>query len=98
MTQCSPLEREVARLIVEAVNLEDIEPNDIARDVPLFGVGLGLDSIDALEIALAVTQQYGVQLRSDHPDIRQIFGSLRALALYIEDNRVVLPDSPAASA
>ncbi|UCE90437.1 MAG: acyl carrier protein [Pseudomonadota bacterium] len=98
MTQCSPLEREVARLIVEAVNLEDIEPDDITPDSSLFGDGLGLDSIDALEIALAVSQQYGVQLRSDHPDIRQIFGSLRALACYIEDSRVSLPDSPAASA
>lgn len=98
MAQCSPLERDVARLIVEAVNLEDIEADDIAPDSPLFGDGLGLDSIDALEIALAVSQQYNVQLRSDHPDIRQIFGSLQALARYIEDQRLDLPASPAASA
>ena len=83
----SSLEQEVAELIVEALNLEDIQAEDIEPDAPLFGDGLGLDSIDALEIALAISMKYGFQLRSDDNDNQRIFASLRALSRHIEDNR-----------
>jgi len=81
------MESEVAALIVEALHLE-MAPEDIAPDAPLFGDGLGLDSIDALEIALAVSRRYGFQLRSDDERNGQIFASLRNLAAHIEKNRV----------
>jgi acyl carrier protein len=81
------MESEVAALIVEALHLEML-PEDIAPDAPLFGEGLGLDSIDALEIALAVSRRYGFQLRSDDERNGQIFASLRNLAAHIEKNRV----------
>lgn len=83
----SPLEQEVAEMIIEAVNLEDIEVSDIVPEEPLFGEGLGLDSIDALEISLAVSQRYGFQIKSDDENNRQVFSSLRALAQHIEASR-----------
>ncbi len=84
----SPFEGEVAELIVETVNLGDTDPQSIDPEAPLFGdEGLALDSIDALEIALAVSQRYGFQLRADDPDNTRIFGSLRALSAHIESNR-----------
>ena len=81
------MESEVAALIVEALHLE-MAPEDIAPDAPLLGEGLGMDSIDALEIALAVSRRYGFQLRSDDERNGQIFASLRNLAAHIEKNRV----------
>jgi acyl carrier protein len=80
------LTRELAGLIVEALNLE-VAPADIAADQPLYGEGLGLDSIDILEIALVVSKQYGVQLRADGEDNQRIFGSLRQLAEYVNLHR-----------
>ena len=80
------LTTEVARLIVQALNLE-IAPAEIAPDQPLYGEGLGLDSIDILEIALVVSKQYGVQLRADSEENGRIFGSLRQLAGYITAHR-----------
>jgi acyl carrier protein len=80
------LVREVAGLIVEALNLE-VAPGDIDPDKPLYGEGLGLDSIDILEIALVVSKQYGVQLRADGEENQRIFGSLRQLADYITAHR-----------
>ena len=80
------LMREVARLIVAALNL-DVAPEDIEPDKPLYGEGLGLDSIDILEIALVVSKQYGVRLRADGEDNERIFGSLRQLCLYITAHR-----------
>ena len=82
------LQLELKQLIIEALDLEDISPDDIGDDLPLFGdEGLGLDSIDALEIALAVSRRYGFQLRSDDERNHRIFASLRALSAYIEKNR-----------
>ena len=78
-------EKEVANLIVESLNLEDVEPNDIDPVAPLFGDGLALDSIDALELALAIMQKYSVQLKSDDADVKEVFGSLRSLSAFIED-------------
>jgi acyl carrier protein len=81
------IEPEVAALIVEALHLE-VTAGEIDPEAPLFGEGLGLDSIDALEIALAVSRRYGFQLRSDDEHNGQIFASLRNLAAHIEKNRV----------
>lgn len=84
----TPAERELAELVVSSLNIEGVQPAAIDPDSPLFGEGdLGLDSIDALELALAVSKRYGFQLRSDNPDNRKIFGSLRALSQHIEQHR-----------
>lgn len=82
----SPLEQDVARLIVQTLKLK-IDPASIDPTQALFGDGLGLDSIDALELSLAISQTYGYQLRSNDPDIKVIFSSLRALSKAIETNR-----------
>jgi acyl carrier protein len=82
----SPEELEVAGLIVSALSLES-SPEDIAPEEPLFGAGLGLDSIDALELALAISKKYGVQLRSDDERNHRIFSSLRTLSAHIERAR-----------
>lgn len=74
---------ELAQLIVSAVNLEDVDPATIDADAPLFGAGLGLDSIDALELALEISKRYGVQLKSDDENNKRIFASLRALSDHI---------------
>ena len=77
---------EVAELIVSALNL-DMAASEIEPDAPLFGDGLGLDSIDVLEIALVISKRYGFQLRSDNQDNLRIFSSLRALAAHIASQR-----------
>src|SRR5215475_4800165 len=77
---------EVAGLIVQALNL-DIAAAEIEPDAPLSGEGLGLDSIDILEIALVVSKQYGVQLRADSEENERIFASLRQLAEYVNAHR-----------
>jgi acyl carrier protein len=87
MSQQSSAEHRLAQLIVDSLNLEGIEATAIEPEAPLFGDGLGLDSIDALELALAISKQYGFQLRSDNPDNRQIFASLRALSAHVEQHR-----------
>ncbi len=74
----TPLESEVAGLIVETLDLK-IEPAHIEPEAPLFGTGLGLDSIDALELSLAISRAYGYRLRSDDPHVTETFSSLRAL-------------------
>ncbi len=80
------LQREVAALLVEALNLE-ISPESIDPQAPLYGEGLGLDSIDILEVALVVSQRYGFQLRSDDEDNVRIFTSLASLAEHIGTHR-----------
>ena len=82
----TPLETEIARLVVEAVNLET-PAEAIDPEAPLYGEGLGLDSIDMLEIALAIGKQYGVELRADDEANRDIFASLRRLALHVAEHR-----------
>lgn len=77
---------ELAGLIAAELNL-DVPPGDIAPEAPLYGEGLGLDSIDILELALVVSRRYGVRLRSDHEDNAVIFGSLSNLARFIAQNR-----------
>ncbi|CUQ65186.1 phosphopantetheine-binding protein [Candidatus Nitrospira inopinata] len=82
----SPIEGDLAELIVRTLKLK-IDPMSIQPEAPLFGEGLGLDSIDALELSLAISQTYGYQLKSSDPEIKAIFSSLRALAKAIEKNR-----------
>jgi acyl carrier protein len=84
--QTTAFESELAALIVQALNLE-ISPDEIDPGAPLFGEGLGLDSIDMLEIALAISKKYGFKLRSDDADNERIFASLRALTAHIEKHR-----------
>ena len=79
-------ESEIARFIVETLNLE-VAPDAIAPQDPLYGDGLRLDSIDVLELALAVSKRYGFQMRSDDPDNVTIFASLRNLAAHIAARR-----------
>ena len=86
MAHTSPLESEVAELIVRTLFLK-IDPATIDPSEPLFREGLGLDSIDALELALAISQKYGYKLRSDDPDIAKVFSSLQTLCESIEKNR-----------
>ena len=80
-------QREVAGLLVEALNL-DITADSIDPQAPLYGEGLGLDSIDILEVALVVSQRYGFQLRSDDEDNIRIFTSLASLTEHITTHRV----------
>lgn len=87
MAQQTPAEHELAEIIVDSLNLEGHAAADIEPEAPLFGGDLGLDSIDALELALAISKRYGLQLRSDHPDNKRIFSSLRELSAYIEQQR-----------
>jgi acyl carrier protein len=77
-------ESRLADLIVEVLNLEDIKPEDIGPTQPLFDSGLGLDSIDALEIAVAIAQNYGVHLKAEDEKTREIFLDIRTLALYLQ--------------
>lgn len=80
------LQREVAELIVRALNL-DVAADAINPDDPLYGDGLGLDSIDVLEVALVISKHYGLQLRANGEDNQQIFRSLRSLTQYISTQR-----------
>lgn len=77
---------EVAALIVEALNL-DVKPEEIDSDEPLYGEGLGLDSIDMLEISLVISKRYGFQLKSDSENNVKIFASLRSLSEHIASQR-----------
>lgn len=87
MSNLTPMQLEVAALIVASLNLE-VAPAEIAPDAPLFYDGLGLDSIDALELALEIVQNYGFELRAEDEDNSRIFASLRTLTEHIESNRV----------
>jgi len=84
MSEKSTLEMEVGHMMVDALKLEDITAEDIDPEAPLFSDGLGLDSIDALELSMAVSQRYGFQLRSND---KQVFSSLRSLSEHIEQHR-----------
>lgn len=79
-------ELELARLIVSALNLE-LQAEAIDPEAPLYGEGLGLDSIDILELALAVSRAYGIKLRSDDENNRKIFSSLRSLNRHLRQRR-----------
>ncbi|HEY1042991.1 MAG TPA: phosphopantetheine-binding protein [Telluria sp.] len=74
------LEQEIKEMIIEVLQLEDITPDDIDTDAPLFVDGLGLDSIDALELGVALQKRYAIVLSSDSAETRKHFASVRALA------------------
>lgn len=80
-------ELEIKKLIVDALNLEEITPDAIDSNASLFGEGLGLDSIDALELGILIKQKYQITLNSDDPAIRQHFQSIRSLARFILANK-----------
>lgn len=80
-------EVDIASLIIETLNLESMQPSEIDPEDYLFGEGLGLDSIDALEIALAIKQKYGINIKSGDKENTQIFSSLAALSTYISENK-----------
>jgi acyl carrier protein len=83
MQAISGLESELKRLIVEALVLEDIAPDEIESEAPLFVEGLGLDSIDALELAMALEERFGVKIEDDPDENRRIFASVRSLAEFV---------------
>ncbi len=87
MSTPESLELELKQLIIEALALEDVSPANIEPTAALFVEGLGLDSIDALELAMALEERYGVRI-GDDPDLnRQIFASVRNLAAYVNESR-----------
>jgi acyl carrier protein len=81
------LEAEIKSLIVEALALEDVEPGEIETEAPLFIEGLGLDSIDALELAMALEDRYGVTIEDDPERNQQIFASVKSLAEFVDGQR-----------
>jgi acyl carrier protein len=81
------LELEVKHMIIDVLQLEDIGPDDIDSAAPLFVEGLGLDSIDALELGVALQKRYGISLSADSEDTRRHFASVRALANLVETHR-----------
>lgn len=81
------LETEIKILIIEAAGLEEVTPEDIDAEAPLFVEGLGLDSIDALEIGLALHKRYGVKLSADSEDSRRHFANVRSLALLVSSQK-----------
>jgi acyl carrier protein len=81
------LERELKQLIIDTLHLEGTTPESIVADAPLFVEGLGLDSIDALELALEIKKRYGVRTKANDEENRKIFASVRSLAAHIAANR-----------
>ncbi|MCP1374660.1 phosphopantetheine-binding protein [Dyella lutea] len=77
------LEQDIAGLIIDTLNLEDLQPGDIPPDQPLFRDGLGLDSVDALELALALQKRYGIRVESDAKNAREHFATVANLAAYV---------------
>jgi len=84
----TPIHNELKELIVETLALEDITAAEIETDAPLFVEGLGLDSIDSLEIAMVLEERYGVTLDDDPDTNREIFDSVRSLGVFVTENRV----------
>ena len=78
---------EVKKTIIDALNLEDITPDDIETDAPLFGNGLGLDSIDALELGLAIKNKFEVNISPNSDEVKKHFSSVKSLVEYIENSR-----------
>ena len=83
------LEQELKVLIIETLNLEDVTPGDIESQNALFGEGLGLDSIDALELGLALRKRYGITMSADSAENRKHFGSVSALAEFVAAQRTI---------
>jgi acyl carrier protein len=85
------IEEDLKRVIVETLALEDMVPGDIDSEAALFGSGLGLDSIDALELSIAIGRRYGVRIKADDERNREIFSSVRNLAAFIAAEGVAAP-------
>lgn len=83
-----PLTDALKRLIVDALMLEDLDPSEIEDDAPLFGSGLGLDSIDALELAIAIDKKYGVKIEAEDERNKEIFRSVASLSAHIADKKI----------
>ncbi|NOY92092.1 MAG: acyl carrier protein [Deltaproteobacteria bacterium] len=79
------LETRLKALIVEALMLEDVKPEEIESEAPLFVEGLGLDSIDALELAIAIDKEFGVRIKPDDERTREVFASVRSLAAFLHE-------------
>ncbi len=88
MSELEVLHEDLKSLIVETLMLEDVAPADIETEAPLFGEGLGLDSIDSLEIAMVLEERYGVTLEDDPETNVQIFRSVASLAKFVAENRI----------
>jgi acyl carrier protein len=84
----SDLERELKELIVSSLGLEDVTPDDIQSNEPLFGEGLGLDSIDGLELGMAIRKKYGVKPQGSKEEIRAIFATVMSIASFIASQKV----------
>jgi acyl carrier protein len=87
VTVSEDLELRIKQVIVEALMLEDVKPEDIQTDAPLFVEGLGLDSIDALELAVALHSEFGIRTKADDERNREIFSSVASLATFISAER-----------
>lgn len=83
----SQLTLEIKQLIIDALGLEDLGPDDIDADQPLFGEGLGLDSVDALELGLAIQKRFGIKIDADAKDTRKHFASVDSLAAFVSASR-----------
>ncbi len=86
-TVLNELVNELKEMLIEGLHLEDVQPEEIVLDEPLFGEGLGLDSIDALEIAVLLDRKYGIRISSGDDRNQEIFASLGSLANYVAENR-----------
>lgn len=86
--EAQQLTLDLKRMIIEALELEDVTPSDIDEQAPLFGEGLGLDSIDALELGLELQKRYGIKLDAEAEETRKHFASLEALRALVETRRV----------
>lgn len=78
-----PSTDEIKRLIVETLDMEDLRPEEIGDDQPLFGEGLGLDSIDAFELGIALRKRYGIRLKADDPEAKAYFRDVRGLVAFV---------------
>jgi acyl carrier protein len=81
------LEFDIKKLIVDALHLEDIRPEDIGSDEPLFGEGLGLDSIDGLELGMALRKAYGLKIETANEEVRRHFATVRSMASFVMTQR-----------
>lgn len=87
MSTQTPSEAKLAELLVNVLGLEDVEATEIEPEEHLFGDGLGLDSIDALEIALAISQEHGVEMKAEDESTKEAFATLRSLNAFVEKNK-----------
>lgn len=87
------LKQELKTLIISELSVEDVSPDDISDDAPLFGDGLGLDSLDAVELVVLLQRRYGIQIK-DLEEGRKIFADLDTLAKYVSQHAEARPDTP----